>query len=56
MMECANRKKKSNRRKPEMGLDVVPRNVKKEAPIAEFGKNEEENNMATLTLVGKEKH
>ena len=41
MMECANGKKKSNRRKLDMGLDAVPRNVKRENPDREdWGKME----------------
>ena len=53
MMERANGKK-SNRRKPEMGLDIMPQNVKQETPIVEFGKNEEESNMAARTPAGQE--
>ena len=37
-MECANRKKKSYRCKPDMGLDVVIRNVKQKTPIVDSGK------------------
>merc|ERR1719320_2062152 len=52
-MERADREK-SNRRKPDMGLDVVPRNVEQETPIVESGKSEEESNMAAPTPVGKD--
>jgi len=49
MMEHANRKK-SNCHKPDMGLDVTSRNVKQETPNTEYGKSEEESNMAAPTL------
>jgi len=53
MMVKANRKKKSHRRKLDMGLEVVIRNVKQETPIVKSGKSEEGGNMDAPTLVGK---
>ena len=38
LMECANRKKKSNRRKLDMGLDVVLRNMEQETNCGVGGK------------------
>ena len=47
------KQRKSNCHKPDMGLDVVPRNVKQETPIMASGKSEEEGNMAETKPVGR---
>ena len=55
MMEREDRKK-SNRRKLDMGLEIVPLNVKQGTPIVVSGKSGEESNMAALTPVGEAEH